>query len=73
MATVQAVRVGAAPGGVDEDFVQLVCADEQLLRAEFDAIIDREWPARHPPAQPAAGPPTTGPDPKNAWSSSATP
>jgi hypothetical protein len=40
----------------DEDFIALVCADEELLRAEFDAIIRAEWPA--PPSQrpdPASG------------------
>ena len=38
------------PGGpagaarsVDEEFLDLVCADEELLRAEFDAIIAQEW------------------------------
>jgi len=26
-----------------EEFLELICADEQLLRAEFDAIIAQEW------------------------------
>ena len=28
----------------DEQFVELLCADEDLWRAEFDAIIAAEWP-----------------------------
>jgi hypothetical protein len=39
---------------VDEQFLALVCSDEDLLRAEFDAIIAAEWPS--PPANtPAHG------------------
>jgi len=33
---------------VDEQFLTLMCSDEDLLRAEFDAIIAGEWPS--PPA-----------------------
>lgn len=33
----------AAMRQVEEEFVALVCADAQLLRAEFDAIIAQEW------------------------------
>lgn len=29
--------------GLDADFLALVCADEELLRAEFDAIIAAGW------------------------------
>ena len=36
----------------DEQFVELLCADEDLWRAEFDAIIAAEWP----------GPPQAGPE-----------
>src|SRR5688572_15123601 len=45
----------------DEEFLELMCDDEDLLRAEFDAIIAREWPSRPPPADPPAGSPTPGP------------
>jgi hypothetical protein len=38
----------------DEEFLALMCADEQLLRAEFDAIIAAEW-ASPPPAMPDRG------------------
>jgi hypothetical protein len=37
-----------------EEFLALVCSDEQLLRAEFDAIIAAEWPDL-PPAEPGRG------------------
>ncbi|WP_156023080.1 hypothetical protein [Terracoccus sp. 273MFTsu3.1] len=29
---------------VDEAFLALVCDDEELLRAEFDAIVGAAWP-----------------------------
>ncbi|HET8987615.1 MAG TPA: hypothetical protein VFN43_03805 [Humibacillus sp.] len=29
----------------DEAFLELVCADDDLLRAEFEAIINASWPA----------------------------
>jgi hypothetical protein len=32
------------------DFADLVCADDELLRAAFDAIVAAEWPA--PPGVP---------------------
>ncbi len=48
---------------VDEQFVELICSDEELLLAEFDAIIAAEWPT--PPSRlPRRGPgdhPTTPP------------
>lgn len=48
--------VGSAPVGigrdVDEVFLALVCDDDELLRAEFDAIIGAGWPP-----SPAPGPP----------------
>jgi hypothetical protein len=37
-----------------ERFVELLCADEELLRAEFDAIIAAEWPDP-PPVDPDCG------------------
>ena len=36
---------------VDEQFIALVLADEQLLEAEFDAIIAHEWASRPPPGR----------------------
>jgi hypothetical protein len=54
-----------------EEFLALLCADEDLVRAEFEAIIDANWdpprPARRtpptPPRRPAhrrsPAPPTT--------------
>jgi hypothetical protein len=38
----------------DERFIELLCADADLLRAEFDAIIATEWPDR-PPVDPTSG------------------
>ncbi|MEP6650311.1 MAG: hypothetical protein ABJA74_10450, partial [Lapillicoccus sp.] len=32
----------------EEEFLAIVCADEDLLRAEFDAIIAAEWPSPPP-------------------------
>ena len=43
---------GAATGsGTVEEFLELLLADGELLRAEFDAIIAAEWPGP-PPSQP---------------------
>jgi hypothetical protein len=45
----------------DEDFLAVICADELLLRAEFEAIIAASWPGpvarREPPPRRPAGPP----------------
>jgi hypothetical protein len=43
-----------ATRSTDEQFLELLCADEDLLRAEFDAIIAAEWPSP-PPAEPDRG------------------
>lgn len=55
----------AAVDEVEETFLALVCADEELLRAEFDAIITDSWneptpPARQRPTRPPAPPPRRG-------------
>ncbi|HEX5495658.1 MAG TPA: hypothetical protein VFX70_13895 [Mycobacteriales bacterium] len=34
-----------AAEAVDEEFWALVCGDEELLSAEFDAIVAAEWPS----------------------------
>jgi hypothetical protein len=52
-AILPADSVDAAPGTSDL-FLELLCADEDLLRAEFEAIVAAEWPSP-PPAQPAEG------------------
>lgn len=60
----------------DEEFTNLVTADEDLVRAEFDALIAGSWqtPPPAPPAPPAATPapddngttePPAGPPPEN--------
>ena len=41
----------AGPGverTVDEDFLALVYADPDLLRAAFDSIVQAQWPAEPP-------------------------
>jgi len=32
----------------EEEFLAIVCSDEDLVRAEFDAIIAAEWPSLPP-------------------------
>jgi hypothetical protein len=39
---------------VDEQFVDLICNDQDLLAAEFDAIIAAAWPTP-PAARPGRG------------------
>lgn len=43
----------ATTRSTEEQFIGLLCADEEMLRAEFDAIIAAEWP-EPPPAEPAS-------------------
>ena len=40
---------------LEEQFVDLLCADDELLRAEFDAIVAAEWPGATP-AEPGGEP-----------------
>ena len=56
----------AALAGVDEQFIEVMCADEELLRAEFDAIIAEEWPGSPPPADPAPGTPGANQGPRGS-------
>jgi hypothetical protein len=37
------------------EFLDLICADEELLRAEFDAIVAAAWPTRLTVARGTAG------------------
>jgi hypothetical protein len=41
---------------ISESFIDLVCQDEELLRAEFDALIAAGWdtPSQPPPVAPRA-------------------
>lgn len=59
MATTPVDRTSADP--LTEEFLELVCAEEDLLRAEFDEIIAQEWTAPPPPGEPRAASPTGGP------------
>ncbi len=54
----------SARHSVEEQFLELVYADEALLRAEFDAIVAREWPNRHPPTRPRPASRASGPHPR---------
>ena len=75
MLAASAARAGARdnrtglPGALDDEFLELVCSDEELLRAEFDAIIAREWessPSRPGPPD-AASPPGRGDRRRRDW------
>ncbi len=49
-------RTGLSPEwdrGFDEAFTDLVCGDDDLVRAEFDALIRSSWRPPVPPAPPA--------------------
>jgi hypothetical protein len=39
---------------VDEELVELVCADDELLAAEFEAIIAANWPPSEAPPREGA-------------------
>ncbi|MDQ1735651.1 MAG: hypothetical protein QOH56_1902 [Pseudonocardiales bacterium] len=34
----------------EDEFLEILCSDEDLVRAEFDAIIAAEWPSLPPDA-----------------------
>jgi len=61
--------IGSAPrtrptpwSAVDEAFLDLVCSDEEWLRAEFDAMVAAEWGSvQRPPPRPDS--PTPPPRP----------
>ena len=40
---------------VDDEFLAVVCDDEEWLRAEFDAIIAAGWPESVPPSRGLGG------------------
>ena len=60
-------RTGLSPEwdrGFDETFMDLVCNDDELVRAEFDALVGAVWHPPVPPAPPAPrapAPPGSGP------------
>jgi hypothetical protein len=60
MPTIPGDPVGRARS-IKEEFLELVCADKDLLRAEFDAIIAQGWPTSRPPASPEAKSGAAGP------------
>src|SRR5690242_12535265 len=50
MSTPRELPARAAPA-IEDEFFELVCADEQLLTAEFDAIIAEAWGDSQPPTE----------------------
>jgi len=60
--TVDTVLADVGPATVTgQAFVDLVCADDELMRAEFDALIAASWPS--PPAVPPVPPRRSAPWP----------
>jgi len=52
-----ACRPAARPGRadrLDDEFVDLICEDDELVRAEFDALVAACWDLTPPPARPPA-------------------
>ncbi len=47
MSTVTSLR-GDLTRGSHEQFLDLICSDDELLQAEFDAIIADQWPSPPP-------------------------
>ena len=47
---VHAMRPEGLPTAPTDEFMELVCGDADLLRAEFDAIVAEEWGGQPPPA-----------------------
>ena len=62
MTTIQHTYDEGLTDTLEQQFLELVYADEDLVRAEFEAIIAAEWPtpppARPPLRRPASRPPT---------------
>ena len=48
----------------DEVFTDLISNDDDLVREEFDALVNASWPKYPPPAPPPAASPATAPDPQ---------
>jgi len=62
MLTIPVAPVGETPSR-EEEFLELVYADEELLRAEFEAVIAKEWPTDGPSGRLRRPPRGTGPSP----------
>lgn len=62
MTTIRHTYDTGPPATLEEQFVELVCSDEELVQAEFEAIITAAWstppPGCPPPRQPARWPPS---------------
>jgi hypothetical protein len=63
-------RTSGAPapaGTIDDAFLDIICQDEELLRAEFDALVAASWDEPPPPPRPPAVPrPADNPAPQPA-------
>ncbi|MET9224670.1 hypothetical protein [Lentzea sp. NPDC003310] len=44
---------------LDEEFLALLCEDDDLVRAEFDAIVEANWGGPPPPSAPRQPVPPT--------------
>jgi hypothetical protein len=58
------VTAAAAGTAVRDAFVDLICQDDDLVRAEFDALVAASWhtpPGPPPPAPPRRPPPGAAP------------
>ncbi|GAA3382945.1 hypothetical protein [Cryptosporangium minutisporangium] len=54
----------AAPSAIDDAFYALITADPELLRAEFEELVDTAWePPEPPPPDDASGPEDPAPRP----------
>jgi hypothetical protein len=52
-------------GTIDDAFLDIICHDEELLRAEFEALVAASWDDPPPPPPPPAGPrPADNPAPR---------
>lgn len=67
MTTIRNSLVDDPTGTLDEQFVELVCSDNELLRAEFEAIVAAEWPTPPPPCPPLRRPALRPPAPSAHW------
>jgi len=48
----------------DEAFTELISHDEELVRTEFDALINASWQQPPPPSPPAVPPTPPEPEPE---------
>ena len=54
----------ASTGTIDDAFLDIICHDEELLRAEFDALVAASWDEPPSPPPPAGPRPADNPAPR---------